>query len=1563
MSARVPGAATPGEFWANLSDGRESISFPTEEELLAAGVRPGVLSDPQYVRAIPTIDELEHFDGDLFGMSRREMELCDPQIRLFLELSHAAIENAGHDPFHVDGAVGVFGATGPNDYLHHHLYKRPDLVTEAAGLTVMTSNNLDYLTTLTSYKLDLTGPSFTVLSACSSSLVALHLAGQSLRSGECDMAVVGAASVLFPFRHGYRWTPGSVWSRDGHCRALDANASGTIFGNGGAAIAVKRLTDAQTAGDNILALVPAIAINNDGGQKSSFSAPSVTGQAAVVMEAMSLAGFTPADMSYVEMHATGTLLGDPIEMASLTNAYRLLTETELEPASCAVGSVKSNIGHMVAAAGLVSLIKVVLSLRHDTLPPSINVTEPNPKLRIADTPFRIDDRARPWPRVAGRPRRAGVSSFGIGGTNAHLVVEEAPRRPPTRPDGRPRLVVWSARSETAELDQRARLGRAFTGVADDSFADAVATLQQGRTAHPVRASVTCADPAEVARALTSGADTLVVGHATDRALVFAFPGADEWDAGVARALYGTVGPFTVEVDELAELFERAEAPVLDRWLGGLGGGDAAATYLVQVALARTLRGWGLDPVSTVGTGTGRFAAATLTGALAVADAVTAITMGAPVPDGPTEDVADGASVVLLAPHCPTSQRLAATTPVCALPLEATDDAHRWLLTAVGRLWTHGHQVSWPALDPGYPVHRAALPGYPYQRQRAWIDLPSESPAVADTPRGEPTVPLYRTGWAERPRPAAAPGPATGTAVVLLPTDSRDDLVLDAVRAAGHVPVPVPWPHQDRRDPTEALDAALRDLGDREVSLLVHAVSLDEFGETTTGTVEDHLSRTFLSLFLLAQRAPQVLGRSPEIVVVTTGSSDVSGCERIDPAKATLHGLALTLRREPGQRARLVDVGPRTPVAELAAELTATDDQDIVALRGRRRWIRQESPLTVGADPAGTPLRERGRYLITGGLGGLGLALARGLTETGLRPRLVLLQRRAGTALDADTSARLREITELGATVDVVACDVADTDRLRATIGDGEFHGVFHLAGLAGGGLVRFRTPAEAMTVLRPKVHGTLALAEAFGQQPELDFAMLFSSQSGVRGVMGSGDYAAACAFQDAVALRGDFPARRVLSVDWPAWTEVGMAARASVDLRALATGRVSRTPTPAEPLTWSRRCCAEDDWFLDEHRLDGVPIAPGTGLLALVLRATRECGVVTGPVVVTDLTFRASLIAPAACEVRVDLRPAGEGWTAELWFRSDEDWTLSTTARVAPAGDEPGRTVDVAGLAGTEPLVRRPPVRSRAARLSFGPRWEVVEAMWSPAEHERYVHLRLPDVFADDLDEHPTHAALLDMATGMLCYGRPELFLPFTYRQVVVHDDLPAEFFSHIRIRQDGARSLTADIDLCTADGRPLMEIRGFTMLVAGGAEPATGEAPARPGAGEASGLDPRLGVRTALALLEGRTPAQVLVGEPRHTDGTGAEVAAAPPATTGNGRPAPGDTLAAVRGIWSDVFSVAEVADDTDFFDLGGDSLSAVEVLAIVQDQFGVDLDPSVIFDAPTVRDFASALDRERGR
>ncbi|HJU27239.1 MAG TPA: polyketide synthase, partial [Rhodanobacteraceae bacterium] len=460
IAGRWPGAASLEEFWANLLAGRESITRFTPEELSPL-VPAGLRSHPRYVRARGVLADADRFDAAFFGVPKGEALLMDPQQRVFLELCWNALEHAGVDPQRFAGSVGVYAGTSNNTY-RKLVESKPELVRAAGEFAAMLANEKDYVATRVAHRLDLHGPALSLHTACSTSLVAVAEAWYALMSWRCDLALAGGINIVVPQESGYLPVEGGMESEDGHCRPFDASANGTVFSSGGAVVALKRLADAQADGDFIWAVIRGVGVNNDGGQKASFTAPSVRGQAAVIRQALASADVDAESIGYVEAHGTGTQLGDPIEVEALTRAFR---EDAQARQYCWLGSVKSNFGHLVAASGVTGLIKAALSLHHERIPPTLHYRSPNPEIDFANSPFKVADRVIEWPRGA-TPRRAGVSSFGVGGTNAHVVIEEAPIAAPGSAARHWALLPLSARDEAA-LARRA-----------DGLADALRTVRE-----------------------------------------------------------------------------------------------------------------------------------------------------------------------------------------------------------------------------------------------------------------------------------------------------------------------------------------------------------------------------------------------------------------------------------------------------------------------------------------------------------------------------------------------------------------------------------------------------------------------------------------------------------------------------------------------------------------------------------------------------------------------------------------------------------------------------------------------------------------------------------------------------------------------------------------------------------------------------------------------------------------------------------------------------------------------------------------------------------------------------
>lgn len=632
MAGRFPGASSVEAYWRNLRAGVESIRDLSEEELRAAGLDDAALADPRLVRRAADVQDADLFDAGLFGMTPREAELTDPQLRVFLEEARTALEEAGIFGDGRDGRVGVFAGAGSSTYFFNNVAGNGGAVRSVGIFQTSLGNEKDYLAPQVSYRLDLRGPSVVVQTACSTSLVAVHLACQSLIGRECEVALAGGVSITYPQASGYLHEEGDIASPDGKCRAFDASAAGCVKGDGCGVVVLKRLSDALRDGDRIRAVVKGSAINNDGSLKVGFTAPSVEGQAGVIAEAMAAAGVEPRSIAYVEAHGTATALGDPVEVAALAKAF---APSSGRTARCALGSVKTNVGHLDAAAGVAGLIKTVLALEHREIPPSLNFERPNPGIDFASAPFYVNTELRLW-EANGVPRRAGVSSFGIGGTNAHVILEEAPATVPAGPARGTHLLVVSAATESALASASESLAKALEDPSGPDLADAAFTLQTGRRRLSWRRAVVASDRGAAAAALRSGEGPGAPHHDERRAteVAFLFPGQGSQHLGMARSLHEEEPAFREIFDRCAGILR----PILDvdlrKAIFPPEGREAAAEerlrgtalaqpalFAVEYALAHLWRSWGIRPAAMAGHSIGEYVAACLAGVISLEDAL------------------------------------------------------------------------------------------------------------------------------------------------------------------------------------------------------------------------------------------------------------------------------------------------------------------------------------------------------------------------------------------------------------------------------------------------------------------------------------------------------------------------------------------------------------------------------------------------------------------------------------------------------------------------------------------------------------------------------------------------------------------------------------------------------------------------------------------------------------------------------------------------------------------------------------------------------------------------------
>ncbi len=1281
MACRFPGADDVETFWRLLIEGREAIERLDEEELRAAGVPEALRADPRYVRAAAAPESIELFDAGFFGYSPAEAAELDPQGRLFLECAWQALERAGIDPSRAGGPVGVFAGAGLSGYALSRLAGQGGwaaLDSDPAGaFHTLAANDKDYLASRVAYKLGLSGPAVGVQTACSTSLVAVHLACRALADGECRAALAGGASIPVPSRAGYLYQEGGIASADGHCRAFDAAAGGTVPAGGVGVVVLKRLADALADGDPIHAVIRGSAINNDGNARVGFTAPGVEGQAGVIAAAQQAAGVGPAEIGYVEAHGTATPLGDLIEIGGLTRAFgRFGPQHTPPPGSVALGSVKTNVGHLDAAAGVAGLIKASLSIEHGLLPASLHFRRPNERLDLERSPFFVNGELRAWPGQ-GR-RRAGVSSFGIGGTNAHAVIEQAPERGPGPPARRWQLLPVSAASPSALAAACDSLADWLEARPDVDLSSVAYTLQAGRRDFAERRFVVAADARHAAAALrcpavVASTDRLPAAQTPPVALLF--PGQGSQYPGMGAGLSEGLPVWRETAERCLVALPDSLAVDLRQLVLEPAGGDGRkasllrrtelaqpALFLVEVALARQLQAWGLRPAALLGHSLGELAAATVAGvfrledalrlvvlrgrlmqdrpagtmlaveaeaeelapllgaglAIAAVNAPTQTVVGGPEPEvaalaarlaeqgiasqalhtshafhGPSmaavmapfaeavaaverrapelpvlsnltgdwlteeqaldpdywarqlrepvrfadalETLLDGKDPVLLEvgpgrsllslarqhPGSGTAKALQRTLPGALEECEP----ERCVMEAAGGLWLAGVELDWRALHAPAEPRKLALPGHPMQRKRYWLEPAAEAP-VARAPA------VLRPGWlrlADLPTAPSLSGERWRLEAVC-------EALTAAVRRAGAETV--------ERGPCDTLLMCIPE-GDGAVEVVPRLAAL------------------------LAETRPR------RLCLITVGAHDLLGDEPLGLAGAAVDTAALVAAQErPDLELRTLDLdalpADAAEAGQSLAALTAPGPRRR-ALRHGRLWHPEHQPAALPEER----MPEGAVVLITGGFGGVGLAIARRLAARGAK--LVLCGRTGGRGRKSEREA----LAAAGATVLAARCDVADPQALAALVARavkrfGRLDAVVHAAGIAGEAAQAPLAETHAATVerlFRAKLAGTRALAEALRDRPEVP-VLLCSSLSTLLGGLGFAAYAAANAVMDSLALRlARDEGRHWLAVDWDGWrigpdAAEGLAPETGAALaeRLLASGLTGRLLVTASSL-------------------------------------------------------------------------------------------------------------------------------------------------------------------------------------------------------------------------------------------------------------------------------------------------------------------------------------------------------------------------------------------------------------
>ncbi|MDN5863894.1 MAG: amino acid adenylation domain-containing protein [Gammaproteobacteria bacterium] len=780
MAVRTPGGVADLEsFWQMLIEGRDCITHFKDDEIDPL-VPEEVRRDPHFVAAHGILEDAEDFDAGLFGMSANQARLLDPQQRVFLQLCWHAFEHAGMDPFRSDAKIGVYAANANNTWLQVLRQTMPELIERNGEFAAMLANEKDYIATRVAHQFNLKGPAIGVYTACSSSLVAIAQAWYALMNYQCDAALAGGAFVGFPQASGYIGVSGGMESPDGSCRPFDANAGGTVFSCGAGCVVLKRLEDALEAGDTIHAVIRGVGVNNDGAEKASFTAPNPAGQAAVIRMALAQAGVPAASIGYIEAHGTGTTLGDPIEVAALRDAFAL----DGKPANCVLGSVKGNIGHLIAAAGVVGLIKAVLCLEHGQIPPTVHFRKPNPRINLDATPFRVAGETCDWPR-GDTPRRAGVSSFGVGGTNAHVVLEEGLPQRASATRRNQHILPLSAKGQE-ELESLAqRMADKLAEPASEPLADVAWTLAQGRQLLPLRCTVVARDAQDAARQLLKPLRTgkafpapQRIWRTSDDGLssriypsgprrIWLFPGQGSQYPGMAKALWREEPDFRQALEPLLDVADSIDADLRALLLDADPNDDEAALLLAQTkrsqpalflmsyAMARTLEAYGIEPDAMIGHSIGEYVAACLARVFDPEQALKLVARrGALMQAQPPGDmVAVQATVEDLRPHLTEGIDIACYNAESLQVISGAHEAMQAQLAELNRLELRAiplqvsHAFHSPLMEGALPAFAEAVAAArPVPPERDFYACPDGKPISA----GQATDPAYWAGQIRQP---------------------------------------------------------------------------------------------------------------------------------------------------------------------------------------------------------------------------------------------------------------------------------------------------------------------------------------------------------------------------------------------------------------------------------------------------------------------------------------------------------------------------------------------------------------------------------------------------------------------------------------------------------------------------------------------------------------------------------------------------------------------------------------------------------------------------------------------
>ncbi|MEA1922932.1 MAG: amino acid adenylation domain-containing protein, partial [Pseudomonadota bacterium] len=1511
MAGRFPGADNIDLFWKNLEAETESITFFSRKELLGAGFSEAEIDQPGFIAAHGILQDIETFDAKLFEFSPREASVMDPQHRIFLETAWHTLEHGGYDPFRYPGKIGVFAGCSMNSYLINNLAANKMFTNAMDGYQLSMGNDKDFLPTKTSYKLNLRGPSINVNTACSTSLVAIHTACKALLAGECEMALAGGVSINTPQISGHLHQQNGIASADGHCRAFSAEAAGTVGGSGVGIILLKPLADAVRDRDTIHAIIKGSALNNDGSNKVGFTAPGLEGQREVILDALAAAGVSATSISYVEAHGTGTALGDPVEIKALSEAFRKETD---KCGFCAIGSVKSNIGHLDAAAGMAGIIKTIEALKNRKIPATLHCETPSRQINFAKTPFYPATRSKDWD-FGSRPRRAGLSSFGMGGTNSHIIIEEAPEPTPTTTAKGPWIFPLSARSQTALAELGELLAQHFAENPDLNPADISYTLAKGRALHKYRSAIIC--------------------HTLSEAVT----------------LLGQTDPQKPNFDD------------------------------------------GLNPQ----------------------------------------------------------------------------------LKRCRESWLAGEEVDWQTLFINQKRARLPLPLYPFQRQRYWIEAPPQNfngVKVNHAPEEASKLdgglfysdPIKRKSdisrwfsvpsWKRTPIPNSSGKPLLP--LIILHTGSPLELEL-VKKLENHLIEPIVYEYASLHNnhAAEALDPlsaagltaifnASKNLSKNEPLTVLNLALLPSLASTEPRLRLQHVKKMALAAPITLAQALSQCDHIEKAKILFIGSElyQIDENDLPVPEKQLISGPAQVIPQEyQNLECKIIDlkINREGKLSEkslelLPLELKSNGRCPRVVLRNWR-WEEDFSNLKLDlktpANGLKNRLRDNGVYLISGGLGGIGITLAGFIATHSRNPKIALLSRtpfpernrwqniiennreelQPQELQQAEIINKIYQWEQLGATIILLTADAAESQQIKAVVDElcgqfGKIDGVIHAAGVAGGKLLLQTDAQELDRVLRPKVDAILHLAQVI-DLGELDFAVFCSSLNSVLGGTGQLAYTAANAFLDALAMsyrgRG-----QVVSIAWDTWKEVGMAARAAT------VRKKTIRSYPMNEIVKTRSLSPAINWTLGEHQIDDNYVLPGTAYLDITYTSLKEADFNSdfNSIRLEDFTILAPLAIAqerggSAANLRIGISDSSAADTSAFAIHSANrekrgDWIEHARAKVhSPA--TPPEKIDLKDIKKrcTKIIPEQTINLEDGIKVKAGRRWDFPVTAYF-GDQEALAFMELPADLHYDFKQHPLHPALLDRATAFMLADIENAwdFMPFQFGIVNIYAPLTPGIISYSRRlkEENSSGRLLFDITIMSSEGDILLEIKRYTMLKVAEAgkraavpsiktnkpvnlAPKTEDQAISPILRSiiANGISPAEGADIFAGSLSSRGEPVIYVcttdlateRESARSHDQSLEISALiashsiPRASNKQPRPhlttpfrePQGRVAIFMAKIWSDLLGIDGIGADDDLFELGADSLVAIQAIARFGNEFGTQLSIDRFFAAPTIAGLAAFI------